>query len=169
MHNMKNSSSLKTWLATVFCIAAPLAITAIALRWLDTQDYTVPLLLCLLCVVLVSIHGPRWSGWVCALLSALCFNYFFTAPLGSLAMTHLPDVVAFLVFLACAALISQQTQRISEQTAKSLRADRLLLEQRAASEREQLRFALMSSLSHDLKTPLVTMMVFLCWTLLSIG
>lgn len=158
MRNMKNTSSVKAWTATVFCTVAPVAITLFSLRWLDTQAYTVPLLLCLLCVVLVSINGPRWSGWVCALISALCFNYFFTSPVGSLTMTHLPDIVTILVFLACAALISQQTQRMLEQTEKNLQADRLLLQQRAENEREQLRFALMSSLSHDLKTPLVTMM-----------
>ncbi|MFC3851612.1 DUF4118 domain-containing protein [Salinispirillum marinum] len=155
---MKNASTVKAGSAAVFSTAAPIALSLLSLRWLDSQAYTVPLLLCLLCVVLVSINGPRWSGWVCALISALCFNYFFTAPVRSLTMTHLPDIVTILVFLACAALISQQTQRMREQTEKSLQADRLLLAQRAENEREQLRFALMSSLSHDLKTPLVTMM-----------
>jgi two-component system, OmpR family, sensor histidine kinase KdpD len=94
----------------------------------------------LLGTVLVAMrfgYGPSLGA---AALSVLCFNFFFIPPYYTFAVADPRHLVTFGVMFLVAAVISRLTQRVRHQ------ADEVAT--------EQLRNALLSSVSHDLRTPL---------------
>ena len=127
-------------------------------------------------LVISTLWGWR-LGLLTAVVSALAFNYFHIPPTGRLAIAADRDGVALVVFaivaVASSALAELARARAAEATQRREEADRLLAELRAAEvERErlqveaieagalrrsdELKTALLRSVSHDLRTPLTS-------------
>ncbi len=94
----------------------------------------------LLGVVLVSLRYGYLASSVSAIASVLCFDFFFVPPHYTFAVDDPGHLVTFAVMLVVAFVISTLTRRAREQ--------------RLRAESEQIRNALLSSISHDLRTPL---------------
>jgi two-component system sensor histidine kinase KdpD len=101
----------------------------------------------LLGVVVVSMRFGYGPSLLAAVLSVLAFEFFFIPPLFSFAVSDLRHVVTFAVMFFVAVVISHLTKLAEEARRATLRA-----------ETEQLRNALLSSVSHDLRTPLAVVM-----------
>lgn len=97
-----------------------------------------------LALVVVAAFCQRLVTIGAALYGALIFNYFFTAPRYSLHMNDIEDVLNMLVFLVIAVLTSQ--------LASSYRR------QQSALRQSELRSGILLSVSHDLRTPLASIM-----------
>lgn len=138
-------------------VGAPLLLAMVLVFLLPTIAYSIPLLLFLLLVTVFATRADLVSAVICGLISALCFNYFFTEPRYSFVMTELYDVVTALVFVTVSILIGHQTDLLRRRIDREASIGRELARARADKDRELLRSALTSSLSHDLKTPLATM------------
>jgi len=100
------------------------------------------LLIFQLAVVITALHGNKPSAIFAGILSGVLFNYFFTAPRFSLHMSDIDDIVNLLIFLIVAILTGY--------LAAFYRA------QQVALERAELRASILMSVSHDLRTPLST-------------
>ena len=120
-------------------------------------DQQTALLLLLVSVLLMAVKFGQPPAIVNALASLVCFNYFFTDPAFTLMMDHTEDIVAAVIFFLVAILIGHQTQVLKQQNLDEIEIRTTLEKTTLEKDREVLRTALMSSLSHDLKTPLVTM------------
>jgi two-component system, OmpR family, sensor histidine kinase KdpD len=138
-------------------VAAPLFLALLLVLLLPAVAYSIPLLLFLLLVTVFATRADLVSAIICGLASALCFNFFFTEPRFSFVMSELYDVVTALVFLSVSILIGHQTDLLRRRIDRQAGIERELARARADKDRELLRSALTSSLSHDLKTPLATM------------
>lgn len=103
-------------------------------------------------------RGPAvWS----ALGSVVLFNFFFTAPRYTLAVHDPRAFFTFAVLLGIGLVVSELTARLEERSSALVA---LALEREQSSERarraqveveaEKLRASLLSSISHDLRTPL---------------
>jgi len=101
----------------------------------------------LLGVVVVSMRFGYGPSLLAAVLSAIAFEFFFLPPYFSLAIANLHYIVTFGVMLTIAFVISHLTHRLREQAEKARRAG-------IVAQTEQQRSALLSSVSHDLRTPL---------------
>lgn len=112
----------------------------------------------LLGVVVVAMRYGYGPSLFAALGSGVAFDFFFIPPVFSLAVYDVRHVITFAVMLFVAVLISHLTKRIRDQAdAATAERTRLLEEAHRAAvraETEQLRNALLSSVSHDLRTPL---------------
>jgi K+-sensing histidine kinase KdpD len=93
--------------------------------------------------------------------SILALDFFFTAPYLSFAVADQRHYLTFIIMAAIALLISAQTRRARREAAtrESLALDRARLAEEAhaaniEAREESLRSALLSSISHDLRTPL---------------
>lgn len=119
------------------------------LAWImfGASDLADVVMVVLLGVVLASMRFGYGPSLVCAVLSAIAFEFFFLPPYFSLAIANLHHLVTFGVMLTIAFVISHLTQRLREQAERARRADLL-------AQTEQQRNALLSSVSHDLRTPL---------------
>jgi two-component system sensor histidine kinase KdpD len=117
------------------------------------------LLLLYLCTVLfTSLRADQGVVIACALVSFLLFNFFHTEPRFSFLM-HAPDeMLSALVFIVFALLAGRLSGKLSQQVAKLREQTELSREAERKSDEERLRSALLASVSHDLKTPLVTML-----------
>jgi len=128
-------------------------------------------------LLIATVWGLR-QGLLTAALSALSFNWFSIPPVGRLDIADKHDFVAFVVFaivaLASGTLAELARARAAEAERRREQADRALAElEEMARERDrmqaeaieaealrrsdELKTALLRSVSHDLRTPLTSM------------
>lgn len=126
-------------------------------------------------VLLVSVLWGLWLGLFTALLSAIAFNWFHLPPVSRLTIADDRDVVAVVVFAivaaACSGLAELARARAAEAEHRREEADRALtemaelsrekermqaeaIEAEALRRSDELKTALLRSISHDLRTPL---------------
>lgn len=138
-------------------VAAALAVaaaTVVGLRVLGREQLADAVMVYLLATVIISMRFGYGPSLAAAAASVVCFNFFFIPPYHTFAVADARHFVTFAVMFVVAAVIAGLTERAREQAA---RAQRLAEEAHAAelrAEAEQLRSALLSSVSHDLRTPL---------------
>ncbi|MFC3034391.1 DUF4118 domain-containing protein [Pseudoalteromonas fenneropenaei] len=127
--------------ATSAAIVAVFSIIAIALEaWFLPK--TTMLLLLQMAVVIVAFMANRVASVVASISCALVFNYFATEPLYSLHMTDLEDIINTLIFLVIALTTSAFADHYRQQS--------------EALKQAELRSNILLSVSHDLRTPLAT-------------
>jgi len=116
--------------------------------WFELADL---IMVYLLGVVVASIRFGIYPSIFTAVLSALAFDFFFIPPKLSFAIFDPKHLVTFGVMLLVAVTISGLTERARRHADEAHR-----LEEEARIER--LRSLLLSSVSHDLRTPLAAIM-----------
>ena len=128
-------------------------------------------------VLLISAVWGLWLGLFTALLSAVAFNWFHLPPIGALDVSADHDLVALAVFaivaVASGALAELARARAAESERRREEADRALAElEELTAERDrmqaeaieagalrrsdELKTSLLRSVSHDLRTPLTS-------------
>jgi len=90
-----------------------------------------------------TLYGLR-TGLFAGIASSLAYNFFFLPPLHSFTISDPANILTILVLLGVAIFTAQLAERVR------LQAD--------LQERDRLRAALLASLSHDLRTPLTTIL-----------
>jgi len=105
----------------------------------------------LLGVVIASTRFSLYPSILTALLSVLAFDFFFIPPKLSFAIFDPKHLVTFAVMLFVAITTSGLTERARRHAEAAHRA-------KAEVETERLRSLLLSSISHDLRTPLAAIM-----------
>ena len=112
----------------------------------------------LLGVVVVAMRFGYGPSLLAAVASVVAFEFFFIPPVFSFAVDDVRHFVTFGVMLFVAVVISHLTKRIRDQAeAAAVERTRLIEEAHRVAlraETEHLRNALLSSVSHDLRTPL---------------
>ena len=113
-------------------------------------------MLFLLGIVVAALLYPPWPALAAASLAIAIFDFVFVPPWYTLGVHDARYILTFAMMLMLAVTVSRLATRIRDQG----RAAVALLEDREAAQAvanaEQLRTALLSSLSHDLRTPLGT-------------
>jgi two-component system, OmpR family, sensor histidine kinase KdpD len=108
----------------------------------------------LLGIVIVSMRYGYIPSLVAAALSVLCFDFFFIPSYFTFAVAEVGHLVTFGVMFLVGVVISGLTKRARDQAERA----RMLAEEAHRAqfqyESEQLRNAILSSISHDLRTPL---------------
>ncbi|MGY4876287.1 ATP-binding protein [Vreelandella aquamarina] len=126
--------------------AAALIISWWLHEWLALANLSLVFLTAVLaCAILASSYAALLS----AVVSFITFNFFFTSPYFSLAVYEREQLLTLLFFLLIA-LVVGKIAGDSRRRMLALNASRL------AEEQERLRSALLASVSHDLRTPLAS-------------
>jgi K+-sensing histidine kinase KdpD len=99
-------------------------------------------------LLLASLRG-LYSALFASLLAFFSFDFLFVPPLYSLSAAKFEDVLTLAVFLVTAIITSQLVSVLRQRVED---ANRMVVLQRT----DELRSALLSSVSHDLRTPLTT-------------
>jgi two-component system sensor histidine kinase KdpD len=107
-------------------------------------------MLYLLGVVGVAMRFGYVPSLVAAALSVAALDFFFTEPFMSFEVADRRNILTFVIMLFVAVVISHLMERRRRAAVLTVEVQRAQLE----VDRERLRNALLSSVSHDLKTPL---------------
>lgn len=129
-------SALVLSLATVLCML---------LRLLDDGDVFIALIYCLAVVLVARFTNGYLFGLLASLVSLLGINYIFTYPYLAFDFSLSGYPLTFLVMLAVSVAVSTLTTQIKRQEMV-----------RAQAEREKMRGNLLRAVSHDIRTPLTS-------------
>ena len=135
-----NTSTIPSHYLAVMAVSTALLISYGLDIWLGSNIAV--LLILQLAVVVVALSCRSLWVYGVALFEALCFNFLFTVPRYSFEMFNGDDMVNLLVFL----LVAVITSKLAE----------LYQNQQNQLKQEQLRNSILLSVSHDLRTPLST-------------
>jgi two-component system sensor histidine kinase KdpD len=98
-------------------------------------------------IVLVSMRWSLGAAVGTAIASILACDWFFVPPYHTFAIADPRHIVTLLIVGLIAVVVNRLTKRVRDQAATTHEAQRRV-------EAEQLRSSLLSSVSHDLRTPL---------------
>ncbi len=96
----------------------------------------------LLVVVFAAIRYGRGPAVVTSIVSVLAFDFFLVPPYLTFSVNHIQYVFTFIAFLVIGIVVSTFASKVREQIIQR--------------QTEKLHTALLNSISHDLKTPLVS-------------
>lgn len=121
--------------------------------WGVSQNAANVALLYILALVLIarSTNGYFW-GIFASLVGVICVNYLFTYPFFALNFTIAGYPVTFLGMLAISLTTSATTTHMKRQMQMLSERETLLIE----AEKEKMRANLLRAISHDLRTPLTS-------------
>ena len=144
MSNSKRGRKIRDALLTAAVFAVAMGFCFFLRQFDDGNTYVV-----LLFVLAVSCISRWTEGYFWGILSSffgvVCVNYVFTYPYWAFNFTMTGYPLTFLTLLAVALMISTMTTQVKKQ-------ERLRLE----TEREAIRANLLRALSHDIRTPLTS-------------
>ena len=163
----RHESPARSYLLALAVSALAALLAAAAERWLGLSDLS---LVFMLAVVLVATRSSTGPALLTAVLCFLAYNFFFIEPRYTLYINARDGVATVLLFLAAALLAGRLASRLAMQVQALRESQRQMLErqaqaqqlaedlqaERVAGETERLRNALLSSVSHDLRTPLAS-------------
>jgi two-component system sensor histidine kinase KdpD len=133
-------------LAAALC--ALTALLALPLRgWLDLANIV---MLFLLAVFVIAVRLGRGPAVLAAFLSVALFDVFFVHPYLSLGVEDAQYLVTFAVMLAVGLIASHQAVQLVARTEEGKAREH-------AIQTEKLRASILSSISHDLRTPLTSL------------
>ncbi|NVC50385.1 DUF4118 domain-containing protein [Vibrio diabolicus] len=133
------------WRDNTFLFSAIVIIGAVVASWLLDQLFgsTAAVLLILqLAVVVVAFQCNSRFAYAAAVIEALSFNFFFTTPRYSLQMFRPEDIFNLVVFMVVAFITSTFAD--------------LYRRQQGELKQTKLQNSILLSVSHDLRTPLAT-------------
>ena len=151
---MKHTSSLHRWfpfsvrdlLVSLALFVCAVIFCAVALQssFGENSSFASPIFV--LTVLLISRFTTGYLyGLVASVLGVICVNYVFTYPYMELDFTMTGYPLTFLALLMVSAITSALTSRVKQQ-------ERLRVE----TEKEKMRANLLRSVSHDIRTPLTS-------------
>jgi two-component system sensor histidine kinase KdpD len=135
-------SRRRVWLAWGIVALGLPALTAALLAAEDQVHLPSVLLLYLLVVVAVATIGGAWPAAAAAITAFLLANWYFTPPFHRLTIDATEDAVALVAFVVVAAVVSWLLA-VATRYEATARAD-------------ELKTALLTAVSHDLRTPLAS-------------
>ncbi|NAX48877.1 DUF4118 domain-containing protein [Photobacterium halotolerans] len=136
---------LTNWRNSHFLFSCIVLACALSVSWLIDQvlGSTIAVLLVLqLAVVVVALQCTSRFAYGFAVIEAMSFNFLFTTPRYSLQMFHAEDMINLVVFILVALTTSQLAEHYRRQQDELKKA--------------KLRNSILLSVSHDLRTPLAT-------------
>jgi two-component system, OmpR family, sensor histidine kinase KdpD len=151
---MARAKSPRRWRGYLEAAVVVAACTGVAQVMFGHVDESSLAMLYLAGVVLIAARGSRGAALFACFGSVAAFDFFFVPPYFTLEVAEAKFFVTFAMMLVVALVISGLTRRVR---AQAERARALADEAQAAwrrAETERVRSALLSSVSHDLRTPL---------------
>ncbi|MEP7177458.1 MAG: sensor histidine kinase KdpD [Pseudonocardiales bacterium] len=104
--------------ATVLLAGATLALTALRGDLTFASDVAIYLLI----VVVTSLVGGFYPALLAAVAGSLLLNYYFVPPLHTFTISHRENIVALVIFLLVASLVSQVVDTSARRSALAARA-----------------------------------------------
>ena len=140
-------------LFTIWAMALATGISSIYHHVNPTGSANVALIY-ILTIIIISYHTDKYRyGIISGIISVFFINYQFTYPFGQFSFAVSGYPFTFMVMYFISILTSATTFRMKDQARKINETEKFLAE----AEKEKLRANLLRAVSHDLRTPLTSM------------
>ena len=139
--------------------AAILLVTVAFRSWLQLTNPTIAALSYLLIVLLTATVSRLRAAFVTSIIADLFLNYFFMPPFGTFLIADPQNWVALFVFAAVSVVAGSLSSALRD---RAIERAQFLDERKTAElarQSEELKSALLASISHDLRTPLTTIRI----------
>lgn len=156
METISRAHTFHAHFSLLFTIGAMAAATMISSLYhhLNPLGSTNIGLIYILTIILISYHTDKYRyGILAAIISVFCINFLYTFPFHEFNFMMKGYPFTFLVMYFISILTSATTFRMKDQARKLKEGEKLLME----AEKEKLRANLLRAVSHDLRTPLTSM------------
>lgn len=147
---IKSSKVLKRYALSLGLVATASILGEFVQRHLEPTNLV---MLYLLAVVIVAVFLGRGPAILASFTSVLAFDVLFVPPRFTITVQDVHYLVTFAVLLIVGLIISELASRIREKTILELKRERRII---LMEEKEKLQTTLLNSISHDLRTPLVS-------------
>jgi two-component system, OmpR family, sensor histidine kinase KdpD len=144
---------LRRFALTTLAVALALGLSWILNRFLPLPNLS---LVFLMPVLFAGVRYGLWPSLYAAVLGFSVYNFFFTEPYLTFVVHNTGDLATLVFYLLVAVVVGNMAARLKTHMEKLAEMATSLEESRMLSETEKLRAALLSSISHDLRTPLST-------------
>jgi len=122
------------------------------LRLVPNNSANIALIYILALILVTRNTNGYWYGVLFSLFSVICVNYFFTFPYFRLNFTLTGYPITFIFMLLITTLTSATTSHLKIQAKQLAERDEVLYK----AEKEKMRANLLRAISHDLRTPLTS-------------
>jgi len=140
------AETLRSLIWGVAVTAACTLANAVLNRWFG---HTELVMVYVLGIVVVAGRRGRLAAVTASILSVASFNFWFVPPFHTFAVADVSYLLTFVVMLLVGLTISGLTEQVRRRADEAHTA-------RLEAEKESLRSSMLSSVSHDLRTPLAT-------------
>jgi len=123
------------------------------------RPYLVPTNMVMIYLVAVVIAAAKLGlrpAIATAFIGVVAFDFFFVPPRLTFSVTDKEYLVTFFGFIVVGVIISSLVAKVREQSQEQIRLSQQAEQARILRARENLERALLNSISHDLRTPLVS-------------
>ena len=101
----------RQWVLFVLALVVPLVVAAVLVPFRGEFAGAAAALIFVAAIVVLSIEGTRFVGFVAALSSALWFDFFLTKPFERLAISQRPDIETTICLLVVGLMVSELAAR----------------------------------------------------------
>ncbi|MES2589782.1 MAG: ATP-binding protein [Bacteroidota bacterium] len=148
---MKKSKNFKAIKQLLLSVSLVVCVATVSFFALNSINYKVVALLLLVTVSIAAMFLDIIPVLICAILSALIWNFFFIPPVFTFHIDNTEDILMFLMYFLIALINGVLTYKI-RQVEKHAR------EKEEKEKVIKLYNTLLNSLSHELRTPIATIM-----------
>lgn len=142
---------MKNLMITALSLALATAL-ALLFFYLGNNTTSVAIVYILAVVFIARFTSGYLPGIIASFIGVICVNYVFTYPFMKLDFTLAGYPVTFAGMIIISTLISTMTSHLKQQSELIREREKLLLE----AEKEAMRANLLRAISHDLRTPLTS-------------
>lgn len=129
--------------------------TILSFALLHSSDFNSPniSLIYMLAIILIARYTSGYFyGLFSSVIGVICVNYLFTYPFFALNFTITGYPITFIVMLSISVITSTATANLKKQGIALAEKEKIIAE----GEKEKMRATLLRSISHDLRTPLTS-------------
>jgi len=137
-------------------------VTLVYRAWLHQTNATTVTLSYLLLVLLIASSSRLWVAVLISVVSMLAVNFFFLPPVGTFTIADPQNWISLFAFLGVSLVASRLSAAARERETIAIERAQLVEERKQAelSQRSaELKSVMLSSLAHDLRTPLTAIRV----------
>lgn len=140
------------WCTTWVLIAVATLVSSFFFIHLDNPTANIALTYILAVFLTARFTNGYRCGLFCALVGVVCVNYLFTYPFFALDFTMAGYPVTFVAMFTISGITSALTTNMKQQAKILSEREKLLME----AEKEKMRANLLRAISHDIRTPLTS-------------
>lgn len=153
--SLKKKPTLRGWLTTA-AILAVATLAGYALWKIASGAANIALIYILALIAIAHFTDGLYYGIVASFIGVICVNFWFTYPYWKLNFILTGYPVTFFLMMTSSVIVSAFTTHLKEQAEIISERERELAE----ADKEKLRANLLRAVSHDLRTPLTSIIGF---------